>query len=924
MGITQPTYQQLLEKLQTLEHENAILKTNQKALDTSPAFIMLLASDGKVLSMNDLMLKTLGYKRKEVIGKNYIETFIPVQNRSSQNEWFSKHLKPDSSNTLTNYVLKKGGETISIYWRIGPIVENEPNIKARLWIGFNSSETNETEEELKRTLKEYNIILDNAPAFIIFKDSKNNILRISETVAKMTGLPRHEIEGRPSKEIYPDMANTYYKDDFEVLQSGKPKKGIIEPLPTVKGGQKWLLTDKIPYFDDNNNVAGIIVFSSDITRIKEAELSLIQAKEKAEESDFRLKLAIESGELGIWDLDLTSNALQWNDKMYELYGISKDKFTNNFEAWENGLHPDDKEQTKDAFNLAISGQQKFDTTFRVVHPDNTILHIKATGNILNDKAGNPIRIIGTNRDITTIKTHENELIEAKEKAEKKERELTEAQKLTHVGNWEYFLDGDIVYWSRELYNIFELPFDLPAPKYSEQAPFYSDDSFAKLDEAVQACLQNTTPYELELDIITSSGKIKHIISKGEPKQDANNKIIGCYGTAQDITERKIIEHQLLKAKEKAEEADHLKSAFLANMSHEIRTPMNGILGFSSLLKNPALSEDEKEKYLDIIEASGLRMLNTINDIIDISKIESKQVELSESEVNMNTLLTDMYDFFLPEVQEKNIQLFFKNKSDSQQIIINSDKAKLNSIFTNLIKNAIKYTHAGQIEFGYLTDKNEKQQELRFFVKDTGIGIPQNRHIAIFERFVQADIDDINAYEGSGLGLAITKAYVEMLGGRIWVESKTENGSTFYFTLPYQSIQIEKSFSNPQNDEQFATNQKTKILITEDEEFAMEYLKITLNDFASDILFAKTGIEAIELCKTNPDIAIILMDVRMPEMNGYEATRKIREFNKDVFILAQTAYAQTGDREKALDAGCNHYITKPINKDELLKIISSRL
>lgn len=236
--------------------------------------------------------------------------------------------------------------------------------------------------------------------------------------------------------------------------------------------------------------------------------------------------------------------------------------------------------------------------------------------------------------------------------------------------------------------------------------------------------------------------------------------------------------------EKAQEADRLKSAFLANMSHEIRTPMNGILGFAELLKEPELTGEEQKEYISIIEKSGARMLNLINDIIDISKIESGLMKVYVRESNVNELIKYVYSFFKPETDKKGIQFSFNNSLPSGEAVIKTDREKLSAILMNMVKNAIKFTDSGSIKLGYIKKNQNENAELEFFVTDTGIGIPKERHAAIFERFIQADISDIHAYQGAGLGLSISRAFVEMLGGKIGVESEPGKGSSFFFTIPY--------------------------------------------------------------------------------------------------------------------------------------------
>ncbi len=346
--------------------------------------------------------------------------------------------------------------------------------------------------------------------------------------------------------------------------------------------------------------------------------------------------------------------------------------------------------------------------------------------------------------------------------------------------------------------------------------------------------------------------------------------------------------------------------------------MNGILGFADLLKEPDLKSENQLQYVEIIEKSGARMLNLINEIIDISRIESGIMKVSTSGLNLNEILDECHNFFTLEAENKNLDFKYKKGLKNEHALIVSDRKKLSSILINLIKNSIKYTPKGSVEFGY--NLNESESAVVFYVKDTGIGIPKDRLSAIFERFVQADIEDKMAQQGAGLGLAIAKAYVEMLEGEIWVESQENIGSAFYFTVPYKIENKKNPVIPDSNDTRQNLIKNLKILIADDDETSNKLLSTFALDFAKEIISVNTGKDAIETCKNTPDIDLVMMDIQMPQINGYEATKQLREFNKNVVIIAQTAFALAGDKEKSLAAGCNDYISKPIRKRDLRMII----
>ncbi|NTW84382.1 MAG: response regulator, partial [Chlorobiaceae bacterium] len=406
-------------------------------------------------------------------------------------------------------------------------------------------------------------------------------------------------------------------------------------------------------------------------------------------------------------------------------------------------------------------------------------------------------------------------------------------------------------------------------------------------------------------------------------RDEAGTITNYVAVKEDITEKKKLWNELVEAKEKAEESDRLKSAFLANISHEIRTPMNGILGFSELLKEPHLSGEEQQEYIELIQQSGERMLSLINDLIDISRIEAGETMLQIGETPVDKLLQELYAFFKPQAESRGLELKCFHGLKQHESIIETDRTRLNQVLTNLVQNALKFTAKGHIEFGY----RKKGPYLEFYVEDTGIGIPPEMANRIFDRFRQLDNSLTRNHEGSGLGLCISKAYVEMLGGTISVDSVSGSGSRFIFTLPYNPPAASVSGKNELTEYtgvNTAPAPGITILIAEDDEVSKLLLIKTLKGENIVIYCAGTGTEAVETVRLHPEIDIVLMDIKMPLMNGYDATRKIKKIRPELPVIAQTAFSMPEDRKKARKAGCNGFLTKPVKKNELLELIGELL
>lgn len=405
--------------------------------------------------------------------------------------------------------------------------------------------------------------------------------------------------------------------------------------------------------------------------------------------------------------------------------------------------------------------------------------------------------------------------------------------------------------------------------------------------------------------------------------DKQGKVINYIKVAKDITEQKKIEIDLKEALKKATESDRLKSAFLATMSHELRTPLNAIIGFSGLI-NENLPMDSVISFAKTVNSSGEDLLTIVEDLFDITLIESGTSTIRNREVNLHTMLKELCEFVKIEQynsNKSNLELNHTIPHGAKDLFINTDQPKLNQILTNLLKNAIKFTEDGHIKYGYEINSVNDKSMLKFYVEDTGIGIHKDKHELIFDMFRQGDDSHTRRFGGTGIGLSIAKRLVQFLGGEMWLESEVGKGSVFYFTIPYEEIeQIDVKSNEEIIQEKYNILKEKTILIVEDDETSYEYLKVVLEEYGTNIIWAKDGKSSIVYCKENPNIDMVLMDINMPEMNGYEATKEIKKFSPNLPVIAQTAFAIAGDREKAIDAGCDDYISKPIDRNELLDLI----
>jgi PAS domain S-box-containing protein len=872
--------------------------------------IIIIDFEGRILFANQSLIRTFEYENlDEIIGNNVFQYIAPES-------------VPQAIEDMTNVIQGKEVEVANYagitskgnkIWieSIGKIIEYE-GARADIISVRDITAKRKANEELTKLRN----AIDRSGEAVFMTDKDGLFTFINPGFTSIYGYSANEVIGKETPRLLKSgiLADELYDETWQTLLQGKEIKGEIKN--TRKDGTIIDIESSANVIlDENMNVVGSLGIQRDISVRKHAEAIFRDILDK--------------NPMSIQILDMEGYTLQTNSAHTRLFGatpppdysmfndnqLAQQGATGLFEKMKNGevvYFPDS------SFNV-----HKVNESF----PDMPVW-IKAVGFPLNNSNGMPEQLVVMHENITERKL-------AEEALKKSEHFLKEAQVIAQLGI--YTLDFVTGKWesSEVLDDIFGITADYDRTVEGWNAIVHPEWQKIMDDYFKVEVIGTKTDFDKEYQIIRKNDKaVRWVHGIGRLKFGANNQLITMVGTIRDITERKHSEQELTKAKERAEESDRLKSAFLANMSHEIRTPMNGILGFSELLKTPGLTGDQQKEYLGIIKKSGNRMLNIINDIVDISKIEAGQMHFSVSKTYLNEHTEDIYTLFKLEAETKGISFSCKNSLPDERAVIRTDGEKVYAILTNLVKNAIKYTEYGSIEFGYeivdalpvAEQSHEIDQKatslLQFFVKDTGIGIPENRQQAIFDRFVQADIADTRAFQGAGLGLSISKAYADMLGGKIWTESEEGIGSTFYFSIPFYPVtkeneDIEGNVLPASIEDKI---KQLKILIVEDDETSEMLIRIAVRNFSDNILTAVTGVEAIKLCQNNADIDLILMDIKMAEMDGYEATRQIRLSDKKVKIIAQTAFGMEGDREIALEAGCNDYITKPLDIAILKELI----
>ncbi len=752
----------------------------------------------------------------------------------------------------------------------------------------------------------YRLLANNSLDVIWKLDMKLRFTYVSPSLERLTGYtPEEWIGTKLSK--YVSFAE-FLKMGRHAIKGFKKKDALPQKIFTTvfncKDGSK--IPVEITGFvlkNEKGIPVGLQGSTHDITH-------RLKAEEELKRSEERYGLALTAAQEGIWDWNLKEDMIFFSDQWKAQLGYKPNELENKFSSWQNLLHPIDyiraHRELKKYINKPVG---RYKITFRLRHKDGSYRYINNLASSLKDENGKVIRMFGAHTDITDQKYIEQALVLSEEKLK---TVISEAEVIL------FSIDKNGIFTFSEGKGLESLNL-MPGEMIGKSAYEYYKDQ-PEIVENVKDALTG----EVVRNVVEIGGLF--FDTTYSPQFNINNDVESIIGVTTNITDHikmrrklKASNKALEEAKEKAEESDRLKSAFLANMSHEIRTPMNSIIGFSDLLRH-CESDKERDEYVDIISSNGEMLLNLLNDILDLSKIDGGQLQIYPDEIEISRMMYELdhlYKEKIKKLEKTEVEIKLAIPSDCEELKVTADRNRLFQVMVNLIDNAIKFTNEGVIIFGY--DLNETN--IRFFVRDTGIGISENNFKVIFERFGQVRMPFDGQYGGTGLGLSISKKLVELMGGEIFVDSKINEGTVFTFNLPIlpsESREI-KRIDEVSKILKKNTNEKT-ILIVEEANSNHKIIEELLAPLNIKVISTECGEEAVEICEENEAVDLVLMDLQLPKMTSLEATHRIKELGKGINVIAQVSLAINESKMHSLENACDDFLTKPIKASALLSTI----
>ncbi len=874
-----------------------------------PIHIFAIDTQGEIQFWNSKCETLFGYSTKDVLQTpNFLSVIIPSPNVKKRALKVFTSQKSLVRNFET-HVKNKTGERYRIAWdEIDLYTLSHPGL--RWFAGTNITETYENWKLVKKNHKKIDEIQQLAHIGSWDWDVASNEVTWSPEMFQIFGLT-DSVDGYTTREIFrysllPSEFKHFKENVRKALNNPKLIAFEFKIMNPNKGIR--IISARGDIARTNNKIMRVYGTIFDTTEIREAETKLKKIQKGLEKAQ-------QIAQIGSWEHSFIDGKNYYSEEFAKIFNPSKS--TEIYAIVTASINNKDKTKFKRFYSDAFLEKQNASCEFRINGADGEQKIISASAEIEHNGAGIPISVTGIFQDITEIKM----AIEAEKTSELKIRNILHASPNAILVS---DMEGNIIESNKATLELFG--FETQSLKVLKNAQLFTEASYVQFSTDIDALVAD------EKQLKNVDYQMKHNTGFMFPAEVSVGLMKNKYNSPEyiviivkDITERVQYERQLRKAIKEAKSADRLKSAFLANMSHEIRTPMNAIIGFSNILSDPDLLPEERTEYINYITSSSVSLMTLIDDIIDISKIESGEINIKKAVTDVSEVLNDVY----ASINEQKIAL---NKAHLPVIEnlplkdyqIETDPVRLKQVLINLLNNAIKFTDNGAVEFGCEQKESNYKPVLEFYVKDSGIGIEKKHLEKIFTRFTK--ISNANAetlHRGTGLGLAISRKLIELMGGVVWAESEYGEGSTFRFTIPItqRTYQNQLRTETPESNLPKNYNWGNKIiLIAEDEYTNFKYLNAVLKKAKPTILWAKDGTEAVEYCKATADIDLILMDIQMPVMDGYEATAIIKEMQPELPIIAQTAFAMAGQKERILSSGCDNYISKPINRVKLLALI----
>ena len=839
--------------------------------DFAPTAYFNLTPDGNISELNLAGAKMLGKERRKLV-KSRLAFFTSRDTRAVFDDFLSQ-LFIGKSPASCEVAFVNGGDA-PIYAYLSGTVAGDG--KHCLIAAVDITERKAAEEEIRFQAH----ITANSPVITAYHDKELNMLWANNAYMKATGLSLEEIKGRKCYQVWNLSKPCRGCPVIKAIETGENATCELTPdnqehWPETQG---YWLSQATPVRDAQGAIIGAIEFAIDITERKQAEEEL-----KTGDRIFKHSLDM----LCIAGFDGYFKVL--NPAWTKILGWSKEELLS--KPWIDFVHPDDRDDTKDIKTVIVDGKEIYQFENRYMCQDGTIKWLSWNSFPYPEEN----IMFGVARDVTVSK----------------QRELTIYNFFEQPLNINIItdFDGKIIRANSgwEIY----LGYQKDEIIGNKLFDFIHPDDVSITIEEIKKLEKGISTLHFENRYRHKNGEYRKLEWSAIPSPDEHL----IYAVAIDITERKQAEKELIKAKEKAEESDRLKTAFINNISHEVRTPLNGILGFGHLIMEEGLSEKEKQEYYKVLRDSSKRLQDTISDIMDISQLTAGSIKPAPAGVHLGQLMNNMLEKTQFACAKRNILVTLKSPEQYDNLVLQTDGELLSKILSHLLNNAEKFTSEGRITLGF----EVKDKWVEFFVSDTGKGIAADKLDAVFEPFMQEDASVTRGHEGSGLGLTIAMHVAELLGGKLWAESEKGKGSTFLFTLPYVPVE-----GKAEPEEDIAVKPtvagKALVLIAEDEESSYLLMKTMVQNAGFVSLHAFNGAEAVELCREYPEIGLILMDIKMPVMDGLEATARIKAFRPDLPVIALTAHAQIGDRQRMLDAGCDEYMAKPVKLEALNAMI----